>query len=93
LEPVLTTRQVALPVPAGHANTSPETDDTADVGATLTELKSVGEYCRIHCAPVGFVTPDENEIFTATLAPGAPDPPDNETKGWADTPPTTAARI
>jgi len=93
LEPVLTIRQDALPAPPGHANTSPETDDTAEVCATLTELKSADEYVRVHCAPVGFVPPAENEIFTATLAPGAPDPPDNETTGWADAPPTTAARM
>ena len=89
----MTIRQVALLAPVGHASTSPETDDTAEVCATLTELKSVDEYCRVHCAPVGFVPPDANEIFTATLAPGAPDPPDNETTGWAHRPPTAAARI
>ena len=43
MEPILMIRQVALLAPAGHENTSPETDDTTDVCATVTELKSVDE--------------------------------------------------
>lgn len=92
LDPVLTIRQLALPAAAGHASTSPETEDTVEVCATLTALKSADEYFRVHCAPVGFALPDANEIFTATLEPGAPDPPDNDSTGWADAPPTTVRK-
>ena len=42
-EPILMIMQVALPAPAGHKNVSPETDDTVEVCATETELKSMDE--------------------------------------------------
>ena len=43
LEPKLMIRQVALLRAAGHEIVSPEIDDTAEVGAIVTELKSTDE--------------------------------------------------
>lgn len=39
----LTTRQFALLDPTGHEKSSPEMEVTAELKATVTELKSVGE--------------------------------------------------
>ena len=42
---------------------------------------------------MGLVPLAENVMFTLTLVPGAPDPPDNETEGCPDAAPIIAARV
>jgi hypothetical protein len=77
----LMTRQFALLTPVEHESTSPETEVTVEVVAMVTELKSVDEKFRTHCAPVGRVPFALNDMFTLTLPPGEPDPPDRISDG------------
>jgi hypothetical protein len=75
-------RQFALLAPVEHESTSP-TEVTAELVVMVTELKSVDEKFSVHPAPVGEVPLALNVMFTFTLPPGEPDPPERVSDGWA----------